>query len=340
MKKRPKVQHYVTSSYLKGFTTGAGRRAMLYVHERNRVKPFRQKPKKAARQSNYYSFMKPDGTVEDGVEQLLGLVESEAIPILRKIASNNVQLNWDDRERLALFIAFQELRVPWARQNLEQVYASLVDHVGKFRANIPGLLERDLQELEDRGDSINGVTADSIREFLQKGEYQVEVDSAVSLLTMLQMAPFLHAIYSEMKWVVVRITGNAFFHTSDNPVIKLDPDHRGGFYGIGLASPTIEIRFPLDKNACLVIMQDAARQEKWHELMTSGKTTEASQLRSTIPNIEYQRVNSAAVDVMNSVTIEYATRFVYSMRRDPLISKLLHGEAKALKFQTSAAFPP
>lgn len=335
MKKRPKVQHYLSQAYLRGFGTGSGRKAMLYVYERNRPEPFRQKPQGAARETNFYSFQRPDGTTDDSVESLLGLVENEAIPILRKMASQETQLSWEERDRVALFIAFQELRVPWTRENFEGLHGQLIKRLSEFHARIPGLLERDLRELEQKGEDLKGVTADSLREFLERGEYTIEVSPIVSLRSMLQLAPFLHGFYIEMKWTVLRALGTAFFVASDNPVVRFDPNYRGGFFGVGLVGPTIEIRFPIDKNTCLVITQDRDRQDRWHELVEAGRQTDAAELRKALPRTEFLKVGGKVVETINRLTIAYARRFVYSPVRNPQIPPMMHGEPQGLRIQTS-----
>jgi hypothetical protein len=118
----------------------------------------------------------------------LGLVESEAVPVLRRLASDDIQLDWNARGRVAFFIALQELRVPCTRENFQDLYAHLVDHTTKFHARVPGLLEKELEELKQEGKNFDPADAASLREFLERGEYTVHADPKVNLLTMLQMA--------------------------------------------------------------------------------------------------------------------------------------------------------
>ncbi|MBI4165281.1 MAG: DUF4238 domain-containing protein [Acidobacteria bacterium] len=331
MKKRTKGQHFVPSSYLRGFATGAGKGASICIYERNRLVPFRQRPQKAAVQTNYYSFKRQDGTLDDSAESFLARVESEAVPVIRTLASNNIQLNWDDRGRVAFFVALQELRVPWTRQNFEEVYAHLADHLMKFTARVPGLLENELEELKEKGEDFDPADAASIREFMERGEYTVHADPKVSLLTMLQMAPMLHRFYIEMKWTILRTSHEAPFVTSDNPVVMFDPAYKGGFWGVGLVNPTIEIRFPLTKTAMLVITHDHARFEEWHRLMEANNPVEAKTLRQTLPVIDVFDVQPRAVEALNALTIVCADRFVYAPKKDPKIPELLKGESRASK---------
>ncbi len=332
-KKRTKGQHSVPQSYLRSFATGAGRKAMVYVYERNKPEPFKQKPNQAARETNYYSFRRSDGTWDDGVESLLQMVEGKAVPVLKRMAVDDVHVDWEGRNWVALFIAFQELRVSWTRKNFENVYVQLIRRLTELRASVPGQLERDLETLEREGNSMEGVTPDSLREFLRRGEYRLRISPVFSLATMLEMAPLLFSFYFEMKWTILRAPEGSFFVTSDNPVVKFDPEHRGGFNGIALISPTIEIRVPISKSSCLLITHDCKRQETWHELMKAGKEAEAKELRQAIPPTEYVQVDQHVVDTVNKLTVAYAARFVYSAIKDSGIPPMMTGEPQGVRFE-------
>jgi hypothetical protein len=308
---------------------------MLYVYERNRTEPFQQNPLQAARQGNYYSFQNTNGTPDDSVESLLGLVETDAVPIIREMASQDAQLTWEQRARVALFIALQELRVPWARQNVQNLSGDLIQRLAEFRATVPNLLEADLHVLEDQGQAVRGITADSLREFIQRREYTVEVNPIISLITMLRLAALLQGHYVEMKWTVIRGPGAVLFRTSDNPVVKFDTDFGQGFYGGGLYSPSIEVRFPLSKTACLIITHDRERENTWYGLVDRGQESEADELRRAVPHISLLQILDAGVDEINALTARYATRFVYSPVRDARIGELIQGNPQSPTVVTS-----
>ena len=112
-----------------------------------------------------------------------------------------------------------------------------------------------------------------------------------------------------MKWTILRAPEDTPFLTSDNPVVKFDPEYRGGFWGFGMANPTIEIRFPVSKGTCLVFTHDKDRRDTWHNLMEAGKQAEADALRQTLPEITYHKATPNVVQQINGLAIDYATRF-------------------------------
>src|SRR5438034_3167821 len=162
--KRPKSHHFVTESYLRGFASGSGKKTHLYVYERGKAVPYKQNPKKVAKRSNYYSVQNPDGTFNDSLEHFLGAIESEVIPTLRRLSSQDFQLGWEDRLNIAIFVALQEFRVPRTRENVEEGYGKLINHTLSFSADAPGYFEQLLEELERQGQDIKGVTASSMRD--------------------------------------------------------------------------------------------------------------------------------------------------------------------------------
>ena len=112
---RPKQQHYVTRAYLEGFLRPFAQHLVCYGRGRG---PFRRSPEDLACQRNYYALRKEDGTWDDSVKKLIGS-EVEAppgLPVIQKLASGKTRLTWQERNRVALLIAFQEMRTPTARE--------------------------------------------------------------------------------------------------------------------------------------------------------------------------------------------------------------------------------
>lgn len=330
MKNRPKVQHYVTASYLHKFTTGAGRKAMLYVYERNKSNPFRQKPEQAARATNCYSVKREDGTWDDSIENLLGDVESTAVPLIERLSAHDFSPSWNDRVSIAIFIAFQEFRVPWARAQMETLYRGLIDKTLKFTTRVPGGIERDLETMKKRGVATEDIHPQVIREIIEKGKYKINISPGVSLKMMLEQVETVSRFYSQMMWKVLRSTADRPFVTSDNPVVKFVPTN-DGFRGVGLVNPNIEIRFPLTKTGCLVISHDHDRVHRIGELRQAGKTSEADSLRDLLPKLTFVTVDKQTVEHINLMAISYAAKHVYSPMRLNYISHWLTGEPEGLR---------
>lgn len=331
MKTRPKGQHYVTAAYLRKFATGSGRRAMLYVYERDRDEPYRQKPERAARVTNYYSIRKEDGSWDDSIEDLLGQVESTAVPLIERLAIADFEPSWNDRINISTFIGFQEFRVPWTRQQMENLYKGLISHMMRFTAAVPGQMEADLERMKAKGIDVKDVTADQLREMIKGGRYEIEVNPAASLMPMLEQVPEVSQIYAQMMWTVLCSREGSLFVTSDNPVVKFDPTYREGFYGIGIMNRYIEIRFPLTRTACLVMTHDHERLQDILELEDAGETVKAGAVRNSLPRTKFVRVGEETAFFINSLTIMHAKTNVYSPTRLDYAPQILKGEPGGIR---------
>jgi hypothetical protein len=332
MKNRPKVQHYVAQSYLRGFAVGAGRHASLYVYERNKARPFRQTPQQAARETDYYTVRNADGVPDDSIEDLLAAVESEAVPVIRSVCSTDIQLSWEGRNKIALFLGFQEFRVPWTRRQIEKLYGTLLDFAMTGHAKAPGLLEHTMQIMRDQGYDFGSVTAQSMRESIERKDHTIEVSPQVSLTSLVQMAPVASAYYREMDWTVMKCHGKPFFITSDNPVVKFAPESGRPSLGVGIMNPAIQIWFPMSKTTSLIIRHDTDRMRRYNELMQKGETAKAAELRDTVPRITYRKAADPIVHSMNHMIACYATRFVFSPTANDALPDLLRGEPAAIQF--------
>jgi hypothetical protein len=151
--KRNVQQHYVTASYLAGFTFDGARNSELYVYERNTEKMFRAIPDKVAKRRNYYSIPMLDGGIDDQVDRRLTALEGQAIPVLHKLLRRDYSLSTFERALLSYLIAFQEFRTPWARFNFQKLEVATREQLFRAASRRPGYLEQILKEIEGAGKS-------------------------------------------------------------------------------------------------------------------------------------------------------------------------------------------
>jgi hypothetical protein len=297
---RNKQPHSVTAGYLSGFTSDGNRETQLFVYERNKEGHFKQIPDEAAKRRNYYSVRLPDGTYYDEVDRMLTALENQALPVLKKLIASDYRLEQFERARLAYLIAYQELRTPWARGMLEEMYSVMLEHAMKA----PGALERALEEIKRTGSEVGAARAEDVRNALREKRIKMKCSPHVSLAPMATVAPHIGDIYVQMQWVVIK-SKNLNFVTSDAPVVRRDRGYKGGFYGGGLFSSTVEVWFPLSRNACILIRPDNERVKLRAELLQKGKAAEARKLRQAIGPIRAIQVRDEVVEAINANTTLY-----------------------------------
>jgi Protein of unknown function (DUF4238) len=325
---RPIQHHFVPRSYLEGFADAGGQ---LHIYERGKEQPFVLAPEKAARQRNYYSVRRKDGTFDDTIEHFLDKsVEAPAVAVICKLVNGYQQPTWEDRIALARWIAFQEHRTPLQRGGFEQMAQKLLKQTMQMMAASPGYLEHVLAELAEQGEQF-GVTADDLRKSIEQDGFEIEVNPIFSLDTMLISEEFVPIIAS-MRWTLMSGADAVTFVTSDHPVIRHDPGKESPFR-YGYASPTIEFGLPLNASKFLLVTRDLEREQKFAELVKAGKDREAEDLKLSLPTLGLKELDSEKTWKLKEATIRSAPRFIFCPDEDPKYAELLKQEPWILRMQ-------
>ena len=118
---RRQRHHVVPRLHLRGFADADGRIVQLDLDTGRRREV---SVADAAVIRNFYTVVLPDGTTTDAWERWLSDVENEIAPALRRaIDMPTFQIQDDDRERLARWVALQYLRGPDNRRQMAEIAA-------------------------------------------------------------------------------------------------------------------------------------------------------------------------------------------------------------------------
>ena len=268
---RPKQQHYVTKAYLEGFLRPSHQHLVCYGRGRG---PFRSSPEDLACQRNYYAIKKNDGTWDDSIETLIGeTVEGPGLPIIQKLASGNTGLSWQERNRISLLIAFQEMRTPSARERTRVFSRALHERVSRdIKAANPQ--QNSVQIVSESGKT-STVTLDEMIEVRNEicDDHSMEIHR-----TLVGAALKLCDLLRHMKFTIHYPTGNEEFVTTDTPVIRVF--HSPAPLGTGINRLDVEIRFPLSRKAFLTLTHDA----KLIELLEGASGPKRSRLLEALPD--------------------------------------------------------
>jgi Protein of unknown function (DUF4238) len=100
---KQKRHHYLSAPYLEGFSN----RDRVWVYDRERHHYRHQLTREVAFQNYFYSFTDSSGQRNDAIERLLEVVESKALPLIRKLREQKL-LRPDERRHVALFLGLPE----------------------------------------------------------------------------------------------------------------------------------------------------------------------------------------------------------------------------------------
>jgi hypothetical protein len=296
---RPKHHHYVTKAYLEGFLGPSQRHLVCYGRGRG---PFRRSPEDLACQRNYYALKKEDGTWDDSIETLIGqTVEGPGLPVIQKLASGNTKLSWQDRNRISLLIAFQEMRTPSARERTRAFSRALNERV-----------THDIKTVDPHQNSVqimgeSGKTSTVTLDEMTKAHDEICDDHSTEIhRPLVGTALKLSDLLRYMKFTVYYPTGNEEFVTTDTPVIRVF--RKPAPLGTGINRTDVEVRFPLSRKALLTLTHDL----KLVELLERASDSKRSRLLKALPEIRIKPTVDSQVAALNRAHARHSHRWLFA----------------------------
>ena len=238
---RRRRHHVVPRLHLRGFADVDGRIIQLDLDTGRRREV---SVTDAAVIKNFYTVVLPDGTVSDAWERWLGEVESEIAPALRRaIDMPTFQLQDDDRERLARWVALQYLRGPDNRRQMAEIAAIML----RAQVGMGGLAYLQHAMSQGSGREVTIAEAERVWDDIHSSQGpEVVVDGEEHLQVLARSYDRATAMVYGRSWSRVRYTRKRLL-ASDVPVSLVPGD---AYDERGLAG-AIAIAVPLDRRTLL-----------------------------------------------------------------------------------------
>lgn len=242
--------HYVSQFYLKGFSKNGGKKAKLFVYDKEQKKYFLSNPRNVAskRDFNRISLKGKENYFENHQSEMEGIFT----PIFKQVIETKKYPNDEQLRNILNFIALVSLRNPKIRAIFDKLYTDIADkftsmtmeseEIYKDQCLHAGIKEEDIIPYEKQ------------KEFIEdKSRYTLEVNQEVHVRTEAKNINDLVEILYQRNWYLV-ISDETIgeFITSDYPVslislIKLPP-----MYGVGFGMKKTEVCFPISKYLTLI----------------------------------------------------------------------------------------
>lgn len=249
---RRQRHHVVPKLHLRGFAGVDGRIIQLDLDTGRRREV---SITDAAVIRNFYTVVLPDGTVTDAWERWLSEVENEIAPALRRaIDMPTFDLEDNDRERLARWVALQYLRGPDNRRQMSELAALTV----RAQVGMGGLayLQHAMSQGFDREVSL--AEAERVWDDIHSTEGpEVVVDSDEHLQVLARTYDASTAMVYNRSWSRVRYSQKRLV-ASDVPVSLIPGE---AFDQRGLAG-SIAIAVPLDRKTLLWLDQPQQQEPR------------------------------------------------------------------------------
>lgn len=283
-----KKQHAITRAYLDNFTSIDSKMPIVCQYAKADGTIVWSNTKNLATANYLYSIPRKDGSWNHGIEHALGLIETKAIPVLKKIISGQ---RYDEAERyhFAVFLASMMRRPKHIMRNAYEQVQEMAKDTDYVMVKVDELLEEGVIDFDKR---------EAFREKLMTEGFEVPEGSEKSgiFLAWAEHLPDYASYLSAMRWQVLKAR-ESFFVTSDNPafVRRSSESAEPGIVGLVRWSMDAKAYFPLSSKRFLIISHHGSEDR--------------------------QRATKTQVEALNAIVIRMADRYIYAREK----SSRLHG---------------
>lgn len=204
MGKPPKAHHYIPQTYLRNFTNGAHRLAVLIKDKPEET--FDLRPREVAHHKFYYSQPTHDGGLDHRLESMFSGIESHWPALVARLRLKE-HLSPDELRDFITFMVSLRTRVPAARDAAELYLAESVRSLGR--------------QMEANGDF--PAPPEGLEEHLKFDNLKISIDPHRSLLLMVDAIRGLGPVVDMFGYTVIHNRTAVPYVTSDNPVVYFDP---------------------------------------------------------------------------------------------------------------------
>ena len=191
----PRLHHYLSQFYLKGFT----RDDMLWVYDRQKDAYRSQHPKKTAAINDFYSIEGEDGELDPELEIKLSHIEAKTKPIIAALDEWK-DITPEDSVYLSAFLAILHSRVP----KFEREITEIADQATKaiLKRMIPHA-DAAREHLRRRGKK--DIDPEHMADFVQNERFTVKGHRNNAIVTMLRQWPELAKLFNEENKINVNL---------------------------------------------------------------------------------------------------------------------------------------
>jgi hypothetical protein len=217
---------------------------------------FETHPKNIAHIRDFLRFEVGDRNPDD-LEKEMSKFEGTVADALRGVIASR-RFDGDDRITILNLMSLLAVRSPYMREHWRQTHKTLMKRVMDLALATKERWDSQLRQMREAGRDVNDeITYDQIKDFHERGEYDVEVAREWMIGLELKMFEAVLPALVERKWkLYVTNERNGYFVTGDKPVIltwnepaKMPPLVR---HSPGFALKGTEVYFPISPEVAVV----------------------------------------------------------------------------------------
>jgi hypothetical protein len=280
---KTKNQHYVPQGYLEQFTYDGKH---LFVFDKSSRRVYRTHTKNVASERYFYDFdpgTQQNFTDTQVVEHILSEREANFYNCrdeLLKTIEETSRITLEQKQAMAYFIALQLARTPEYRRNSVEFVNKVGDYIAQLTPDILGMPDTIKRDYEFS---------------LNLSESEIARFHAGMMFPPDMLSDFVKVLDNHIWTIGINRTEHRFY-TSDTPVVM--KAHSARRAGIGVATPGIEIVFPLTQRCVLILWERSFFIEKEkQDCQTKQLTDDEVRYYNSLQALRsYQRVFCASAD--------------------------------------------
>ena len=247
--------HWVPQCYLKGFAKGRSKKSKLYVVDALTRKCFVTTPRNVAAERDF-NRIEADDFPPNAIENGLAAFEGQVDKALERICSQHEFSDNDDRAFVFNLMALLAVRNPRSREGSRQFQENIAKRLMDLTLATRERYESSLTSATNAGfvDPGHDVSYEQAREFLDRGEFKVEVPTTRHVVQEMRTLDTLLPLLFKRNWLLLKAPADSGgFVTTDHPVVLRwsDTRDRKAFYPPGFGLPNTEVIFPLSHDLAL-----------------------------------------------------------------------------------------
>jgi hypothetical protein len=261
-----RLNHWVPASYLAAFTDTGRKDGLLRAYRRDAPsRTLSLPPHAVAKERDLYVVESPEARLDDSIERMLAdYIEGPFVPVRNHLVYGRAhgltgRLSESDKDALAFFLAFQQVRTPRFREN--------VNLLATFQGNL--LARSHFQDLEKArhgfeaahdGTPFTLEEVAAIRDALENGDIIIEPTDKHWLEVAMRIALDLRPVIRALPRKIVSLGEDANLPTCDEPVVPVRRVSMTEYrHGGGLNQADVEITLILSPNTVLVLGDSVGR---------------------------------------------------------------------------------
>lgn len=211
--------HYIPQFYLRGFSTGVGRQAQVFVFDSDTKKSFKTLVRNVGSR-RHFNRVEAHGVEPNHIEDAMSEIESKMAPHLQRVIEQRAFPDPEHFNYIMNLIAFLSVRNPRLRGNLSDFHKQIVERVMSISVSRPEIWDSQTKQMRESGVPIkDGLTYEEAKRFHHEKNYEIVIDQTHLIGMELQMVDPVLEWLARRSWCFVSAPKGHQFITCDDPAV-------------------------------------------------------------------------------------------------------------------------